>query len=429
MDSTGKIARHYDVVVAGGGMAGSAAAIAAARGGASVLLVEASGALGGSATNCLVNPFMSWKATIEENGKKRQLPLSRGLFAEIHGALNEDGLYGEAREWSIFNEETLKLVLDRKAAAAGVDVLFHATLCGATAADRKVKSVSVATVGGMLRFEAESFVDATGDATLSALAGVPFRKGRERDSLCQPMTRCFRMCNVDVEAALRGDPEIRAAYKAAVAEGRISCPNDSVQFFPMRVPGVLHFNMTRVVKHDPTDAFAVSDAERVAREQVLEIVRFMKGNFAPFKNASLMMTAASIGVRESRRIEARHLLTETELMAGTHFPDAIAAGNYQIDIHSPDGTGAEIRELPPGAWYTIPYRSLLPESLDNLVVAGRCIGATHAAQAAIRIMPTCICMGEAAGTAVALAKELGTVPAVLDADALRNRLRENGAFV
>ena len=429
MDSSGKIARRYDIVVAGGGMAGSAAAIAAARGGASVLLVEMSGALGGSATNCLVNPFMSWMATIEENGAKRQIPLSRGLFAEIHGALNEDGLYSEAREWSVFNEETLKLVLDRKATAAGVDVLFHATLCGAAAADRKVKSVSVATVGGVLRFDAESFVDATGDATLSALAGVPFRKGRERDSLCQPMTLCFRMCNVDVDAAFRAEPEIRRQYRRAVAEGRISCPNDSVQFFPARVPGVLHFNMTRVVKHDPTDAFSVSDAERTAREQVLEIVRFMKGNFAAFANASLMMTAASIGVRESRRIEARHLLTETELMAGTKFPDAIAAGNYQIDIHSPDGTGAEIRELPPGAWYTIPYRSLLPESLDNLVVAGRCIGATHAAQAAIRIMPTCICMGEAAGTAVALAKELCTTPADLDADALRDRLRENGAFV
>ena len=128
-------------------------------------------------------------------------------------------------------------------------------------------------------------------------------------------------------------------------------------------------------------------------------------------------------------IEARHVLNQEELVAGTHFDDGIAAGNYDIDIHSPDGTGTSHYYFPAGVYYTIPYRCLLPRDLDNLVVAGRCIGATHEAQASIRIMPICICLGEAAGTAAALAKETGVAPADVDAGALRARLRANGAFV
>ena len=157
--------------------------------------------------------------------------------------------------------------------------------------------------------------------------------------------------------------------------------------------------------------------------------RFLKDNFEGFRNARLMMTAASIGVRESRMIEARHVLTQEELVAGTHFPDGIAAGNYDIDIHSPDGGGTSHYYFPPGVFYTIPYRCLLPREFDNLLVAGRAIGATHEAQASIRIMPICICLGEAAGTAAALAKKAGVAVADVDVEALRGRLREKGAFV
>ena len=143
----------------------------------------------------------------------------------------------------------------------------------------------------------------------------------------------------------------------------------------------------------------------------------------------MMATAPSIGVRESRMIEARHVLTRDEIVAGTHFPDGIAAGNYDIDIHSPDGGGTSHYYFPPGVYYTIPYRSLLPREFDNLVVAGRCIGATHEAQASIRIMPICVCTGEAAGTAAAMAKESDVAVADVDPSLLRARLRAGGAFV
>ena len=421
--------QRFDLVVVGGGQAGCAAALAGARGGLSVLLVEAAGSLGGAAVNGLVTPFMPFTTKVTENGEEKTLALSQGLFAELLDAYKKDGFYSESEDTRSINAESMKLILDRKMREAGVRVLFHATLCGVRTESRRIVSASFATVGGVLEFEAGSFVDATGDATLSAFAGVAFRLGRPADSLCQPMTLCFRVCNVDVEDFWKHHKEINDLYKKFQAEGKIRNPRENVLVFPTRIAGVLHFNTTRVVKHDPSDAFSVSEAEAVAREQVLEMVRFLKENFDCFRNASLVSTAAAIGVRESRMIEARHVLTQEELVAGTHFPDGIAAGNYDIDIHSPDGGGTSHYYFPPGVYYTIPYRSLLPREFDNLVVAGRCIGATHEAQASIRIMPICVCTGEAAGTAAALAKESNVAVADVDATLLRERLRAGGAFL
>lgn len=421
--------KHFDLVVVGGGQAGCAAALAGARGGLSVLLIESAGALGGSAVNCLVTPFMPFSTKVTENGEEKTLALSQGIFSELLAAYKEDGFYGEASDTCNINEESMKLILDRKMREAGVTVLFHATLCGVARDGRRVKSVSVATVGGVLVFEADTFIDATGDATLAAYSGVAFRLGRPADSLCQPMTLCFRLCNLDTEAVWKAHGEIQKLYKKFQDEGKIKNPRENVLIFNTRIPGVLHFNTTRIVKHNPTDAFSVSEAEAMAREQVLEMYRFLKDNFEGCRNAKLMMSAASIGVRESRMIEARHVLTQEELVAGTHFPDGIAAGNYDIDIHSPDGGGTSHYYFPPGVYYTIPYRCLLPREFDNLLVAGRSVGATHEAQASIRIMPICVCMGEAAGTAAAMAKEAGVAAADVDTDALRAKLSANGAFV
>lgn len=422
--------KHYDLIVVGGGQAGCAAALSGARQGLSVLLLEASGSLGGSATVCLVNPFMPFTTHLENaDGSKREIKLSDGFFTELYGDLCRDGIYSGAKDSPTFHEESLKVLLDRKMAEAGVTVLFHATFCGASTDGRRVVSVSAATVGGVLSFSADAFVDASGDATFAAAAGCAFRLGRESDSRCQPMTLCFRVCNVDTEAFWKAHSQVNELYKKFQAEGKIKNPRENVLVFGTRIPGVLHFNTTRIIKRNPTDPFDVSKAEALAREQVVEMMDFLKSNFECFRQAELVSTASSIGARESRMIEARHVLTQEELVACTHFEDGIAAGNYDIDIHSPDGTGTSHYYFPAGTYYTIPFRSLLPKEFDNLLVAGRCIGATHEAQASIRIMPICVCLGEAAGTAAALARETGCAPADVDPAALRARLRSRGAFV
>ena len=421
--------KQYDLLVVGGGQAGCAAALAGARKGLRVLLAEASGSLGGSATVCLVNPYMPYTTVVEEDGKERRLELSAGIFREIHEELNRDEIYGYKGKGPDFHEETMKVLYDRKMQEAGVEVLFHATLCGAETEGRRIQSVTFATVGGLYTFTADTYVDATGDATLSVMSGCSCRLGRPKDSLCQPMTLCFRIGNIDMESYKKHHAEISPLYKKLQAEGKLKNPREDVLIFPTRIPGVLHFNTTRVVRLNPTDPFDVSRAEREAREQVVEMVAFLRENFEAFAHADLLMTAASIGVRESRMLNARYVVTGEELLAGTHYEDGIAAGNYDIDIHSPDGTGTSHHYFPKGVYYTIPYRSMLPQELDNLLVAGRSIGATHEAQASIRIMPICTCLGEAAGVAAAVAHQDGVDVADASAEKIRTLLREAGAFV
>ncbi len=173
----------------------------------------------------------------------------------------------------------------------------------------------------------------------------------------------------------------------------------------------------------------ITKAEIEAREQVIEIYLLIKNNFESFKNAELLSTAADIGVRESRMIDGLHILTGKELVECTKFEDSIACGNYDIDIHSPDGSGTSHYYFKDGDYYEIPYRSLVPQKIDNLLVAGRCISADHEAQASVRIMPIVCCLGEAAGVAASVAHKNGTTTKDADISEIQKILVENGAVI
>ena len=419
--------KQYDVIVLGGGFAGCAAALAAARQGKSTLLVEQAGYLGGAAVNCLVNPFMPFSTTVEKDGKKERLQLSRGIFQEIREKLDAVG----ALRGPTFHEEYLKLVLDGMMQEAGVDVLFHATLCDVRTENGLLSSLTVITKGGKMELAARMFVDATGDADLAVMCSCPYHLGRSADQLCQPMTLCFRVANVDKPLFL--SPESRKLmqdiYHRWQAEGKTSNPREDVLVFDTLVDGVVHFNSTRVVKKNPVDPVDVSWAEMEARKQMLELFTMLKAELPAFRNAQLLTSAAWIGARESRMIDGEHLLTEEELKNCTRFPDAIAAGNYDIDIHNPEGSGTSHYYFPEGQYYTIPYRSLLPLGIGNLLVAGRCISSTHEAQASYRIMPIVCTLGEAAGIGAAVAAESGVTAKGADIGEIQRRLRKAGAFI
>ena len=263
----------------------------------------------------------------------------------------------------------------------------------------------------------------------AVMAGVPTRLGREPDNLCQPMTLCFRVCNIDVEDFWKHHKEINDLYKKLQAEGKIKNPRENVLIFNTLVDGVLHFNTTRVVKHNPTDPFDVTEAEMIAREQMFEMYYFLKENCPGFEKSQLLYSAGEIGPRESRMIDGEYLLTETDLRDCVKFDDAIAAGNYDIDIHNPEGTGTSHYYFPAGTWYTIPYRALQPKNADNLLVAGRCVSTTHEAQASIRIMPIVATLGQAAGVAAAQAVKAGVGVKEIDVKALQEALRQGGAFI
>ena len=411
----------YNLVVVGGGLSGVAAAISGARQGLKTLLVEKAGWLGGAMSNCLIYPFMPFWTTV--NGEKRYL--SKGIFAEM---LERQRSYADIKKEIYFNPEYFKLVLDEMVQESGADILFHTTLSRVKTDNRKITSVFFSTKGGEMEVCADFFVDATGDGDLFAFAGCDFQLGREKDGLCQPMTICFRMNNVDDKLFNEEIESIQNLYKEWQQQGKILNPRENILYFRELGDGVIHFNTTRVVKHDPTNPFDLSRAEIIGRKQIFELVELLKKHTKAFAKSELLSVAAEIGVRESRKLKGEHILTVEELKNCTVFEDSIACGNYEIDIHNPEGAGTSHYFFKSGEFYTIPYRSLVPKEYDNLLVAGRCISATHEAQASIRIMPICACLGQAAGLASAVAYKDSCAVKAVDIDKLHALLTDCGAI-
>jgi len=414
---------QWDALVVGGGLTGVAAAVAARRQGLEVLLLEKAGFLGGAPGTMLINPFMPYSTTVDG----QRFALSRGFFAELQELLREVGGYqGPGRE--DIHEEYLKLALDRLVVREGVRVLFHATLCGVEKSGETIVALQAATKAGTLRFTARRYLDCTGDADLAVMAGCPYQLGRG-DGLCQPMTLCFRIGNVDIPVFRENRQLMQDRYKQLKAEGKIKNPRENVLVFNTLVDGMLHFNTTRVVRHNPVDPLDVTRAEMAAREQMFEICHFLREQVPGFEHSQLVYSAGEIGVRESRKIVGEYVLTQEDLVACTKSPDRIAAGNYDIDIHNPEGSGTSHYYFAPGTWYTIPYRSLLPLKAGNLLVAGRCISATHEAQASIRILPIVATLGQAAGVAAAVSLRAGVAPREADVAEIQRILTREGAFI
>ncbi len=417
----------YNLVVVGGGLSGVAAAVSAAREGLTVLLVEKSGCLGGAISNCLVYPFMPyWTKPYWGEAAKNKKYLSQGIFKEMKE--RHDKYVTDCKDHE-FNSEYFKIVLDDMTTEAGVTVLFHSVLADVKKQGERINAVEIIAKSQHITVEADFFVDATGDGDLFYLAGCDYQLGRESDGFCQPMTTCFRMSGVDLDLFTEERPKLQELYKEKQAKGEITNPRENILVFFGVGEDVLHFNSTRVIKLNPTDPFDVSRAEVMARRQIHELVSFLKENSKAFDESALISIAVDIGVRESRKLKGVHILTADEIINCTQFEDSIALGNYDIDIHNPTGTGTSHRFFGDGEYYTIPYRSLLPKEFNNLLVAGRCLSATHEAQASVRIMPTCCCLGQAAGTAVAVAIKSDKNAHNVDVKSLQNKLIENGAVL
>lgn len=424
----------YDLIVVGGGLSGTAAAIAASRCGMKVLLAEQHGFLGGAATVCGVNPFMAYWT--EKDGVR--CDLSCGIFSEIKEELIKYTkkyfmAYDQLDETYFgkhFHGEHLKIILENMAQTAGVKLMYHSTLSGVKAENGKIKSVSFVFGGNTYEFESRYFIDATGDANLAHMAGCPYSVGREEDGICQPMTLSFDIGNVDVKKFWAEGAEVMNSILAEKKkQGEIDIPRNTLLVFTTLVSGVMHLNSTRVSRKNPLDPFDITDAEIDARNQMMQIYEFMKKNIAGFEKSELLFSGPDIGVRESRMIKGDYTLTADDLLTCKKFDDSVAAGNYDIDIHSPDGGGTYIKSIPTGDYYTIPYRCMIPQNTENLLVAGRSISATHEAQSSVRIMPICCCMGEAAGIAVFVANKDKCGVREGDISLIRKLLKQNGALI
>ncbi len=413
---------RVDVLVVGAGSAGSTAAIAAGRAGADVLLVDRFGFLGGTST-AVLDTFYAFYTPGERPRK-----VVSGIPDEIVGRLTERGMaferpntYG-AGTGVTYDPETLKTVWDELTAEAGVRTLLHAFAFAVRVEGGRVTAVDVAAKGGVRRLRPRVVVDASGDADICALSGAPYEPPGEG---VQSLSTVFRMANVDVARAESvPKQELWRLMREARDSGRYALTRIEGSVHRTPHEGVMMALMTRVRNVDATDADSLSAAEREGRRQAHEYFRFLRENVPGYERAALVSTSPAIGVRESRRIVGEHVLTADDILAAAQFPDQIARCGAPIEEHH---AGEDTRwvYLEEGAAYGIPYRSLQPRGLENVLVAGRCFSATHDAHASARSMATCMAMGQAAGTAAALSVE----PKRLDPQVLRERLREDGADV
>jgi glycine/D-amino acid oxidase-like deaminating enzyme len=421
--------REVDVLVVGAGSAGSTAAVAAGRAGARTLLVDRLGFLGGTST-AVLDTFYAFYTPGERPRK-----VVAGVPDEVVGRLTERGAaferpntYG-AGTGITYDPEVLKLVWEELVLEAGVSVLLHSFAHGVDLdGDGRVGAVRFWTKGGELVVRAACVVDASGDADVSALAGVSHERPGEGGSV-QSLSTVFRLANVDVARAESvPKAELWRLMQEAASSGEYALPRLEGSVHRTPLPGVMMALMTRVRDVDATDPDALTRAELEGRRQTREYLRFLRDRVPGYEQAVLVSTSPAIGVRESRRILGRYVLTADDCLAARRFPDQIALCGAPIEDHH---AGADTRwvYVPDGGAYGISYRSLLPREVEGLIVAGRCFSATHDAHASARSMGTCMAMGQAAGTAAALAVAAATVPGELDAAALRSRLQENGALV
>ena len=444
-----------DVVVVGGGPSGVCAAIAAARCGVKTLLVEQAGFCGGMATQGMVGPFMTCYDRKGEN------MIIRGLFSEIVDRMVERGFAihpsqvraGTAfTSWitvghdhvTPFEPEGLKLILDEMLTEAGVEILYHTLFLEPVVENGAVTGILVNSKKGMERIRGSVFIDCSGDGDLAARSGVPFEMGNEELHQTQPATMFFHICNVDSQAVeadiqanihnfYRKDGVNYRSFHWRVSQARENGDWDlkrvSIGLYRMPKPDEWYVNTSRLMDVDSTDNESLTKAEIEGRRQADQIIRFLRKYVPGCENARIKATASHVGIRESRHIRGEYRLTADDLIHGKVPEDSILLAANSVDVHGRFGPTSNEYVPIEGDFYGVPFRSLVPVGVEQLLVAGRCVSADSTAAGAIRVMPPCMAIGQAAGTAAALAVRNACPVRKVDTDALRGVLKENGAFL
>ena len=421
-----------DVLVIGSGSAGATAAIAAAREGASVTLVERYGFMGGTSTAVLDTFCGFYVRTGSDDGPERKVV--GGIPDEIvnelesrNKAILRRSTYWRAGKVITYCPHTLKVIWEQLAQDSGVRLLYHTFVVDAILEGDRVAGVIAATKGGMIRLEADLVIDASGDADVAFYAGVPCETSA--DHPVQALTTTFRLANVDVDRALQtSQDEMHALMEQAIASGAYDLSRAGGSVFPTPLPGVIGTNIVRMYGIDPTDPAQLTEAEIGGRQQAMEYTRFLCEQMPGYEHAYLAGLSTQCGIRESRRIFGEYRLTRQDVVETRRFEDAIAQCGWPVEDHAGGGM-AHVEYLDEDQTYDIPFRCLIPQGVDGLLVAGRCLSADHDAHASVRVMAQCMAMGQAAGVAAAIAARQSIGGRDVSITGLQTRLREMGAVI
>ena len=429
-----KIHEGYDVIVAGGGPSGIAAAVAAAREGAKTLLIEQSGQLGGMAVTGLVPAWTPYTDGIRiiYGG------LSKRVFLETRAQMPH--IDKDHYDWGSIDFEALKKVYENLIRETGVKVLFHTTVCDTVMKDeRNVEALIVANKSGISAYKAPVYVDCTGDADIYAFSGGEAEIGDKGE--VQPSTMCFIITNVD-DNIYNAGPSLYGGNKDSmihkiIADGKYNIPDTHLCVSKIG-PKTYGFNAGHVWNVHSTEPEEVSKAIFEGRDLARRYAAALKEYHPAFKNSYLVQTAPTIGIRESRRIVGDYTFTTDDYFARRSFDDEICRNNYFIDIHKSaeendkwhEHSDNRFEHYKTGESHGVPYRCLCPKQFDNLLVAGRTISSDRITQGSMRIMPCCLCEGEAAGIAAAMTANQETVNVHnVNTDKLRDILKANGAYL
>ncbi|MEK3914636.1 FAD-dependent oxidoreductase [Paenibacillus sp. FSL H7-0331] len=428
-----QVSHTPDVVVIGGGATGIAAAIAAARNGANTLLIEQRGYLGGMGTAALVPAFCPYT-----DGEK---PIIRGigldLLEKMKQAAGDKFLnsYKDLLDWVPIDVETLKRVYDKEVLDSGAQLLFHTVADQVLLDGDRISGIVISNKSGRSVVQAKLYIDASGDADLAALAGVPFQTGGEQGEL-QPGTMCYLVSGVDkarfeqfIEQSGQGKSLEKTVVEAQL-NGDLPEGRKRISGMAWITDSVVGFNFGHIFGIDGTKAEDLTRAAIEGRVLIDVQIQFLRKYVPGFEDIHLVHSGDQIGIRETRRIAGDYTLVVDDFISMRTFEDDIARNAYFIDIHLANATSTMvIKHLPKGQSHGVPYRCMLPQGKSNLIVAGRSVSSDRPVQGSLRVMPNCFAMGQAAGTAAAMASVTGGGFREVSIPELQRKLVEQGAWL
>jgi hypothetical protein len=424
------------VLVVGSGAAGLLAAISAGRNGADVTLVEYQGFVGG------ISATLTWLGFHDQEYRMvvKGTPLEIVHRLQAAGAAGQFALDPKCSSALSLDTHYYKCLAVQLLEEAGVKLMLHTHVVDTLREGDRIAGVVVEHKSGRQHIQADVVIDCSGDGDVAARGGAAWEKGRVGDGLVQSPTLVFRIGGVDRDALIRGCQDWSNVYREwldpypalrekwlkrlptqdtfifggfarlvqkAIDAGELHTPQTRIIGVKTHVPDEFLAVTTRILGLDPTNVDSLTNAYTDIYKQIPEHLAMFRKYIPGFANAHLREIAPLLGVRESRRIVGDYVLTGEDVVNGRVFDDVVAMGGYHVDIHRPDGTWVQSQDTKA---YDIPFRSLVAHGVQNLMMAGKCLSATHEAVASTRVIPICMAQGQAVGTAAALAVKRGVTP-------------------